>query len=152
MAKIGGVFLKIFRVLIGLVLLVYSICLLSSFFSTIVRDYLMALGQQVKVVEFLFAGIFSTPAFSYLALFVGSIYLLASLSIISLKNNPRMGAVYILFSVWVFVVFILALKVKEGLGVGFSDPEFVASVTDFFKIMVPLVIPALFLPLLAGEE
>jgi len=152
MAKAGIVFLKIFRVLIGLVLLVYSACLLSSFFSSFVRDYLTALGQQVKVIEFLFAGIFSTEALSYLALFVGSIYLLASFSIISLRSNLRIGASYILLSVWVFIVFVLALKVKEGLNVGFSDSEFVASVTDFFKIMVPLVMPALFLPLLAGGE
>ena len=152
MAKAGIVFLKIFRVLIGLVLLVYSACLLSSFFSSFVRDYLTALGQQVKVIEFLFAGIFSTEALSYLALFVGSIYHLASFSIISLRSNLRIGASYILLSVWVFIVFVLALKVKEGLNVGFSDSEFVASVTDFFKIMVPLVMPALFLPLLAGGE
>ncbi|MCF7907892.1 MAG: hypothetical protein K9L86_03315 [Candidatus Omnitrophica bacterium] len=152
MAKAGIVFLKIFRVLIGLVLLVYSACLLGSFFSVSVHDYIGALGQQYKVIGFIFAGLSSTPAFAYLSLFVGSIYFLAAISILSLKHNPRIGATYILFSVWVFIVFILALKIKEGIGVGFSNPDFIASVTDFFKIMVPLVIPALFLPFFTGGE
>ena len=152
MARAGIVFLKIFRISIGLILLVYSICLLSSFFSASARDYINVLGQQYKVIGFIFAGLFSTPAFSQLSLFVGSIYLLAAVSILSLRYNPRIGATYILLSVWVFIVFVLALKVKEGIGVGFSDPDFIASITDFFKIMVPLVIPALFLPLLTGGE
>lgn len=152
MAKAGVVFLKIFRILIGLILLAYSACLLSSFFSVTVRDYIGTLGQQYKVIGFIFAGLSSTPAFAHLSLFVGSIYLLAAISILSLKYNPRVGATYILFSVWIFIVFIIALKVKEGIGVGFSNPDFIASVTDFFKIMVPLVIPALFLPLLTGGE
>ena len=63
MVKAGAVFLKILRVLIGLILLAYSLCLLGSFFSGFLRDYLAALGQQYKIVEFLFAGIFSTEAY-----------------------------------------------------------------------------------------
>ncbi|MBU1112800.1 MAG: hypothetical protein KKH93_02850 [Candidatus Omnitrophica bacterium] len=152
MAKAGVVFLKISRVLIGLILLAYSLCLLGSFFSGFLRDYLAALGQQYKIVEFLFAGIFSTEAFSLLSLFIGSMYLLSALAIISLKTNARIGVIYILFSIWLFIIFVLALKVKEGLSLGFSNPEFVSGITDFFKIMVPLMIPALFLPLLTGSE
>ncbi len=152
MAKIGGAVLKIFRILIGLILLIYSLCLLSSFFSKAVSDYLVGLGQQYKLIEFIFAGIFSSQAFSHLSLFIGSIYFLASFSILSLKYNPRIGASYILLSIWVFVVFLIALKVKEGLVLGFTDPKFTASVTDFFKIMVPLLLPALFLPLLTGGD
>ena|SRR3989338_11188609 len=152
MGKAGIVFLKILRVLIGLILLAYSLCLLGSFFSKFLHDYLAALGGQHKIVEFLFAGIFSTPAFSLLSLFIGSMYFLSGLAIISLKYNARIGVIYILFSIWIFVVFVLALKVKEGFSAGFSNPDFVSSVTDFFKIIVPLVIPALFLPLLTGGE
>lgn len=147
-----GAFLKTLRVVIGLVLLVYSVCLLSSFFSASVRTYLNSLGQNYAIIGFLFSAIFATPEFSHLSLFIGSIYFTAALAIVSLKPNPRIGASYILLSIWVFLVFILALKVKEGFGTGFSTPEFVSSLAGFFKIMAPLAIPALFLPFFAGDE
>ena len=152
MGRAGIVFFKVLRVLIGLILLAYSLCLLGSFFSGFVRNYLTTLSQQYKICEFLFAGIFSTPAFSLLSLFIASMYFLSALAIISLKYNARIGVIYMLFSIWLFIIFVLALKVKEGLTMGFSNPEFVSSVTDFFKVIVPLVIPALFLPLLTGGE
>ena len=152
MGKATTVTLRVFRIIIGMLLLGYSLWLLGSFFVPQIQVYVNTFLERYQQARFVLPDIFSNPAFEYLGLFLGSLYFLASLNILTLKYSSKIGAAYLLFAVLVFIIFIGLLELKKGLSVGFSNPDFKAGLENVF-ILVCLAMPAVIaLPFLGSDE
>jgi hypothetical protein len=129
----------------------YSIWLVGGFFMSEIPAFVSGLTEGYLAAEFFFPDVFSKPAFVFLSLFIGGVYFFAGINILTMKYNNRIGATYVLFSVWIFIMFIVLLKIKEGLAVGFSAPDFQSGIDDVFLI-VRVSIPSCLLPLLTGDD
>jgi len=152
MNKVGIVTLSIFRILFGLLILAYSIWLLGGFFFAEISNFINFLRQNYKFSEFILVDIPSLPQFLFLSLLLGSIYLISAISMIILKQKARIGATYLLFSVWVFIIFLALMNLKEGIKVGFNSPDFKASIDNLFIIARLSITAIVSLPFLAGGE
>lgn len=136
----------------GMVLLAYSAWLLGSFFVPQIQAFAKGVTEQYPVAKFLLPDIFSRPDFLLIGLFFGSLYFLAGINIILLRYNGRVGSAFLLFSIWMFFLFFVLLKLKEGLGGGFP-PQITDNTKDDAILILCLSIPSIIaLPFLAGDE
>ena len=151
MGKTKGAFLSLVRVIVGILLFAYSLWLLGGFFFPQVRNYVNDFAKNYQAASFLLPDIFSRNDFLFLSLFLGTIYFLAGINSLTLKYNNRIGAMHLLFSIWIFFIFIALMKLKEGLAVGFSAEIFQSGVDDIFYV-VRLLIPSCLLAFLIGGD
>ncbi|MDD3296385.1 MAG: hypothetical protein PHU64_03395 [Candidatus Omnitrophica bacterium] len=152
MHGVGTILIKIFRILIGLLLLIYGLWINACFFFPQALDMGKYLRDISSAAEFFLIDVASVPEFSLLFLFIGTIYFLSAIMIMTLKYKPRIGATYLLFSIWIFILFFSLLIFKQGLPLGFSGPVFMKSIEKVFMVIRISALSILALPFLIGKE
>ncbi|MFA7677805.1 MAG: hypothetical protein WCY34_06560, partial [Candidatus Omnitrophota bacterium] len=136
----------------GILLLAYGLWINTCFFFPQALDIGKYLRDMSSIAEFFLIDVIAMPEFSLLFLFIGTIYILSAIMIMTLKYKPRIGATYLLFSIWIFILFFSLLIFKQGLPLGFSGPVFMGSIGKMFTVIRISALSILALPFLIGKE